>query len=341
MAMTQLDSLSSSASFAACGSTMKVICRFKDHPFLQTRPPICGPKEEHTSKPHCRGNYSKRLITTNEHFGVVHGAGQSTIRELEQWMPQGKRRKLWHHQGGGGCGFSSSSSPSSSSQVRNEIIFTPTQTPSPGPERRPPTVTEAIAHEQHHATQETLTPQRDASLIRLFGVRQCDLIRVENQLPDLIGLCPAPEAIAPEQHHTTQETLTRQREASLIRLLGVQQRELISVENHNRDLISLYRRKKAQFKDLRRQESSANSRASEFKSLKSTLCNLWDGQLIYMKTRMHALKAIESTERKLRIVRNGDQIVELKAEIELLAKQIGVPTVGSDGELMNPLDVLD
>lgn len=291
MAITPPDSLSSSASFPACGSTLKVICRFKTPPFSQTPTSTCGPKEEHTSKPNCGGNYSTRVITTSEHFGITYGAGHSTIREVEQWMPHGKRRKLGHHQEGGGCGTSSSSSSSSSSEARNEIISTPTQTPSQSTGREPPTATEVKAH---------------------------------------------------EQHLTALETLTRQREALLNRFLQVQQRDLTSVENHLRDLISLYRRKKAEFKDLRRiQGASSNPPSSEYKSLKSTLISLWDGQALYMKTRMQTLKAIESTERRLRIVRNRGQIVELKTEIDLLVAWIGEPTVGSDGELANPLDALD
>lgn len=124
-------------------------------------------------------------------------------------------------------------------------------------------------------------------------------------------------------------------------MLRARRNELMSVENHIRDLNSLYRRKKALLKELRRKESTANSDSSDFKSLRSTLGNLWDGQFMYMKTRMSKLKAIEGMERKLRMLLNAGQIPELKAKIELLVKGIGAPAVDSEGRLMNPLDALD
>lgn len=127
----------------------------------------------------------------------------------------------------------------------------------------------------------------------------------------------------------------------LILMLRARRNELMSVENHIRDLSSLYRRKKALLKELRRKESTANSDSSDFKSLRSTLGNLWDGQFMYMKTRMSKLKAIEGMERKLRMLLNAGQIPELKAKIELLVKGIGAPAVDSEGRLMNPLDALD
>ena len=124
-------------------------------------------------------------------------------------------------------------------------------------------------------------------------------------------------------------------------MLRARRNELMSVENHIRDPNSLYRRKKALLKELRRKESAANSDSSDFKSLRSTLGNLWDGQFMYMKTRMSKLKAIEGMERKLRILRNAGQVAELKAEVELIVKGIGAPTVDGEGRLMNSLDALD